>query len=195
MRRSFRRNLTTPKKPRPAPKPFDVAARLEETIAALAAPAPEGITRVAPVGDIVHQWVLPLEVCPGINGQRHMHGWQMEKLKKACLGMMLAQQGGRRAPTPLPGRPMARCVRRSSNRPDRDQAFSKIPIDRLCVGRRRRPKNVPADVWAEMERQMGPADLGWLVDDKEKNLDLATWWEPAPPGKGCVLVELYTGAS
>lgn len=186
--------VKAPKKPRPTPNPFDITARMAESLAALALPPPPGVERHEPVGELICRWVIPHELCPGINEQRHMMGFTFDALKKRCLRLMLDQQGGKRAPAPLAGRPMCRAIYRSSRQPDRDQGFSKLPIDRLCVGRRKRPKHITKEVWAECERQMGPAGLGWLVDDHPTRFDLRTWWEPAPPKKGCMLIELYTGA-
>jgi hypothetical protein len=70
----------------------------------------------------------------------------------------------------LDGRPWARAIRFSSREPDRDNSWSKIPIDRLT------PKH---------------GGLGLIADDRPKVFSLHTWWEPAPPGSGFCLLDLF----
>jgi len=61
------------------------------------------------------------------------------------------------------------CVRFSSVEPDHESGWCKNPVDRLRGGK------------------MG---LGFLVDDAPRFLELRTWWEPSPPKKGFVFVEV-----
>jgi hypothetical protein len=122
-----------------------------------------------------------------------MESWARARFKKAALAVMVAQSGGRWAPSPLPGRPTVRALRLSSVEPDRDSGWPKVPVDRLCIGKRKRPRNVRPDVWRALVAQMPPVGLGWLRDDRPSALDLRAWWEPAPPGEGLVYLELWTG--
>ena len=137
--------------------------------------------------------MLPLDVCPPVNVLAELPDWARGKIKDRALRLMLMQSGMRRAPRPLPGRPLVRCLRLSSVEPDEHSAWSKVPVDRLCVGKRKRPKAVPEAVWAQIEAKAGPVGLGWLRDDSPADIALVTWWEPAPRGEGCVLVEVWTG--
>ena len=198
--RSKRRaGATSPKKPRTPPPPFVIADARALASAILAAPpAKPHIERPAPAaGLFVALWVLPLEVCPRLNALAEMPGFARKKLKTAALKTMLAQCGGRRQAVPLSGRPVVRIVRLSSVEPDKGSAWEKIPVDRLCIGKRTRPKLLkhltPAE-WKAAQLKMGPVDLGYLADDKPSKLDLQAWWEPCAPGHGCVYIELWTGA-
>lgn len=167
------RHVAAAKKPRKAKAPFIPANALAFADAVLSAPPKLAhIERKPGIGVCVARWVLPLHLCPGVNVLAEMPNWKRAKVKEAALGLMWMQSGGKRAVEPLPGRPMVRCVRFSSVEPDDNNSHSKVPVDRLTV------------------RNGG---LGYLVDDKPRNMRLATWWEPAPPGRGCVLVEVWTG--
>jgi hypothetical protein len=156
-------------------------------------PARSHILRPDPIGQFVGAWVLPLELCPAFNALAEMPSWARQQVKKNALAVMLAQSGGRCAPAPLPGRPMARALRLSSVEPDRDSGWPKVPVDRLCIGKRQKPKQLRADVWRALVSRMPPVGLGWLRDDRPSALDLRAWWEPAPPGHGLVYLELWTG--
>jgi hypothetical protein len=176
------------------PTAFDPKAAVRRALATLAAPpAKPHIIRPEPAGTVVGTWALPLDLCPNLNALAEMPSWARQRLKKNALAVMLAESDGRLAPAPLPGRPMVRALRLSSVEPDRDASWTKIPVDRLCVGRRVRPKRVRADVWNALVRRMPPVGLGWLRDDRPSALDLRAWWEPAPPGEGLVYLELWTG--
>lgn len=179
-------------------KPFVIADARAMAAAILAAPiAKPHIERPSPsAGSFVGSWVLPLESCPRLNALAEMPNWARKKLKTAALKTMLVQCGLRRAPAPLPGRPVVRAVRFSSVEPDRDSSWTKIGVDRLCVGKRARPKSMAsltAAQWKEAQAKMGPVGLGYLADDKPSVLDLQAWWEPCAPGHGCVYIELWTG--
>lgn len=164
--------ITRPARKAPR-KPFDPLAALAFVDAVLVAPPKhDHIERRDGIGACVARWVLPLHLCPGVNTLAEMPNWKRAKVKTTALAVMWAQSRGKRAASPLPGRPMVRCVRFSSVEPDDNNSHSKVPVDRLTV------KN---------------GGLGYLADDKPRSMRLATWWEPAPPGKGCVLVEVWTG--
>lgn len=169
----------------------DARRRVAEVLAA--SPACSHIVRPLPVGELVHAWVLPLDLCPALNQLAEMPGWARQAVKKSALAMMLAQSAMRRAPAPLSGRPVVRALRLSSVEPDRDSGWPKVPIDRLCIGRRANKNRIHPEVWRAMVARMPPVGLGWLRDDRPTALDLRAWWEPAPPGHGLVYVELWTG--
>ncbi len=152
------------------------------------------IVRPVPVGTLVHSWVLPLDLCPGLNLLAEMPKWMRGSIKKRALKLMLEQCLLRRAAKPLPGRPFVRVLRCSSTAADKDAGFSKIPVDRLCVGKPKRPKGMAKPAWERLRKLLPPTELGYLVDDRPSAVDLHTWWEPAPPGEGFVWVELWTGA-
>ena len=191
--------VKAPKRTRAPVKPFVIADARAMAATILAAPVAKlHIERPAPsAGQFVASWVLPLESCPRLNALAEMPNWARKKLKTAALKTMLAQCGGKRQSVPLPGRPVVRAVRFSSVEPDRDSSFTKVPVDRLCVGKRKRPKimeHLTPRQWKEAQAKMGPVDLGYLADDKPSMLDLQAWWEPCAPKQGCVYIELWTGA-
>ena len=131
------------------------------------------IQRTRGEGELVARFALPLELCPTTNRTRHRQAWMLGKLKKDCFTQMWAQNGGRVRVYPLPGRPMVRAIRFSATEPDAYSDWAKIPIDRLCV------------------RNKG---LGFLRDDRPKDLNLFQWWEPAPRGEGFAYIEVWTGS-
>lgn len=193
-------------KPRPggaakrAPKPkqpFDPGAAWATAQAILAAPPHKpNIVRRESVGALVARWLLPLDCAPTTNAQIKMarnSPWVLDALKKRVLVRMLRQSGGKRAPAPLAGRPHVRVVIFSSGREDYDRSRTKIIVDRLQRGHRQRPSIIPLAQWRKAEAELPPLELGWLAGDGVKDIDLATWQETCAPGKGCVLVELYTG--
>lgn len=153
--------------------PAWASARLIQAEAALRAPpARAHIVRAQPVGTPVALFVLPLELCLPLNRFAELAGYARKRLKTAALLLMLAQRRFERASAPLPGRPFVRAVRFSSVEVDRDSGWCKVPIDRLTAAH---------------------GGLGLIRDDKPSALDLHAHWEPAPPGKGFVLIDLYTG--
>jgi hypothetical protein len=201
MRSRFRKpaaDVKAPKKPRPAPKPFDAQASLEMALAILAAPPKrDTITRRDPAGDIVARWVLPLECAPTGNAlmkKAAYGGWCLSAAKSRVRKLMLEQSGGKRAAAPLPGRPHVRVVIFSSGAEDYDQGRTKFIVDRLQPGKKQKPKKMAKHVWDAIRAKAPPVDLNWITNDTREAIDLASWQEPAPPKKGCVLVELYTGA-
>jgi hypothetical protein len=176
------------------PSVFDPSAARRQALQVLAEPpAQPHIVRPEPAGLLVASWVLPLELCPALNALAEMQSWARQRVKKNALAVMLAQSDGRCAPAPLEGRPIVRALRLSSVEPDRDSGWPKVPVDRLCLGKRRRPPNLRSDVWRALAPRMAPVGLGWLRDDRPSALDLRAWWEPAPPGHELVYLELWTG--
>lgn len=180
--------MTAPRKPEPNPAgrktrtlpggytvtggaSWSAAASLRRALAALdAPPTREHIERPEPKGELVARFVLPLELCPTLNVLAEWPGWRRKKVKDAALKLMHVQNGLRRLAQPLAGRPRVRCTRFSSVEPDRDSAWTKVPLDRL-TGRK--------------------GGLGFLRDDRPSACDVVAWWEPAKRGEGCVLVEVY----
>lgn len=187
-------------KPRKLPSPkqaFDPVAAMVFARTALGLPPASTVTRVWAVGEFAAGWVLPLEDAPTTNRLIELGRagtWALAALKKRVRKRMLDQSGGRRAQEPLPGRPHVRIVIFSSGRQDYDRSRTKIILDRLQPGSRRRPDGMPEHLWERLRAHQPPVDLNWIRDDTVEAIDLATWQEPAPPGHGCVLVEIYTGA-
>lgn len=127
--------------------------------------------RVAPVGELVQRFALPLELCPTLNAFAEMPNWKRKKLKDSVGKLMLIQNGGRRRAKPLTGRPMVRAIRFSSVESDEDAAWMKFPVDRLRV----------------------KDGLGFIVDDKPASVHRVSWVEYAKRGEGCVVIEVWTG--
>lgn len=182
------------KKPKKPAKAFDLEAARATVEAILSAPpAHERVQRRAPEGQLVARWILPLELAPGVNSLNGRTGWQKGAARARCIKEMLRQVGNVRPAAPLSGRPHVRVVRFSSVEPDGDNAFSKLPLDALLVDRPKRPKGMNEQMWALVKPTLKPKKLCYLVDDSPKHIDLFVGWEPAQPGKGCVLVEVWTG--
>ncbi len=182
------------KKPRKLPKAFELVeawARARSTLAA--PPAHERVQRREPEGRFVAGWVLPLDMAPGVNSLNGRTGWQKGAARARIIKEMLRQSSQARPSAPLSGRPFVRVIRFSSVEPDGDNAFSKLPLDALLVDRPKRPKGMPEVLWHQIRPTLKPKKLGYLLDDSPKHIDLFVGWEPAPPGKGCVLVEVWTG--
>jgi hypothetical protein len=160
----------------PGPR-FDaawIADALNRADAILAAPPSRPhIVRAKPVGQLVQRFVLPLEFCPPLNGFAELPFYRRAKIKSSATTLMLAQRRFRRGPV-LAGRPFVRAVRFSSAEVDRDSGWCKVAVDRL-TGKHH--------------------GLGLIVDDKPSRLDLQAWWEPVPPKRGFVLVEVWTGSA
>jgi len=153
--------------------PFSYLDAIRRSHLILSQPPAQGhIRRVDPVGELVNQFALPLDLCKPQNRTRHSAGWALGKLKTECFKQMWIQNGGRKERAPLPGRPMVRAVRFSSVEPDRFSDWAKVPIDRLCVGK------------------MG---LGYLRNDRPKDAQIECWWEPGPKSDGWCLIEVWTG--
>jgi len=98
-----------PPRRRIEPAAFSVRASLAFAKAALAQPpALPHIERPEPIGELVAEFVLPLELCKPFNrigrAGTASAGWALGKLKQSAYLCMWQQAGGRRA-NPLPGRP------------------------------------------------------------------------------------------
>jgi len=134
-------------------------------------PARAHIERPAPRGERWARFALPLEFCKPQNRMARAGtqaaGWAIGKLKESILIAMLLQNG--RVREPLPGRPQVLCLRLSSTEPDKYADWAKHAIDRLTVKHR---------------------GLGFLRDDRPQDAEIHQWWEPAPRGKGCVVIEV-----
>jgi hypothetical protein len=145
-------------------------------------PALDWIVRPKPKGQLVLQCALPLHLCPTSNATRGATGWSQGEIKAKVGQLMLLQANGR-ALAPLGGRPQVICRRFSHTETDPTSDWGKIPVDKLCVPTKRKKtskRSVPG--------------LGYLVNDKGSVIELHQIWEPAPPGEGCVIIELRTGA-
>jgi hypothetical protein len=194
------------KRPKKPAKAFDVAAAIAFVDARLAEPPPPekrlkagrvrpGVRRVEGAGACILRCVLPLEDAPTANRLIELGRigpWALAKLKKRVLSRMLLQVRARAA-KPLQGRAMVRMVRFTHTAQDYDTSWTKIPLDRLQVGKRERPEHLTAEQWSSVQAQLGLAELGYIRGDSQHEIDLAAWSEPAPPGRGCVLVEVWTG--
>ncbi len=156
---------------RTPPTPFrvDEALALADDVLSRP-PARSHIERPVRRGALVARFALELKLCPPLNALAEMPGWRRKKLKDACLIRMLGQHGRRREP--LPGRPAVYAVRLSSRATDDESGWCKIPVDRLQVG------------------EQGHRELGFLRDDSPDAVELHAWWEPCPPKKGCVVIEV-----
>jgi len=153
---------------RPKADPRSFSIREANTVATtiLLQPPLGHVARVEPVGQLIERFFLPLSL---VQPQNRTHGktWMLGKMKAECLVLMRAQLSTR--PTsPLPRRPQVLCVRFSTTEPDKYNDGFKVAVDRL-------------------------KDLGLIVDDSPRYIDLHQWWEKAPRGKGCGLIEVWSG--
>jgi hypothetical protein len=136
----------------------------------------EHARRVAPVGERVARFALPLELC--LTSNERMRGGLKQRfleagIKKKLYDLMRLQNSGRNAAAPLGGRPQVLAIRFSSRETDVTSDWSKMAIDRLLIGKH---------------------GLGFLVDDSPRYADVNCWCEFASPGKGAVVIEVWTGA-
>jgi len=154
----------------PAKKRLEVPLHFDVRAAHALSRPPElpHIKRPKPRRQVVARFALPLELCPTTNSTRHADGRALGRLKKTLGDMMFMQYGGR-AEGPLPGRAQVICRRFSSVETDPYADWAKFAVDKLMVGRNR---------------------LGLIRDDKGSDIELHQVWEPAPPGKGCVILEV-----
>ena len=162
---------------RPTPPPvWTVTAALSLADDILSKPpARPWIARVPPRGECVARFVLPLDVCQPQNRTRHAIAWKHAKRKAALRKLMAIQhyaQGNGHRREPLPGRPLIRCVRFSSVEPDKYADWAKSAIDALTVKH---------------------GGIGYLRDDRPRDVEVCQWWEPGPSGNGTALVEVWTG--
>jgi hypothetical protein len=103
---------------------------------------------------LVCRFVLPARLAPTLNVYSRMHWARRSKLKKECLTRMLAQAGGF-ATKPLEGKPEVHVIRWTTSQPDKDAAYSKVPLDCLKV----------------------KGGLGFLVDDSPEHCTVRCAWE------------------
>lgn len=148
-------------------KPVFSIAEASEMAFRILTEKPFGHTaRVEPVGELIERFVLPLSL---VQPQNRTHGktWLLGQLKSQCLAFMQSQLVTRRT-SPLSGRPQVLCIRFSTTEPDKYSNGFKVAVDRL-------------------------KDLRLIVDDAPKFIDVNEWWEKAPRGKGCGVIEVWSG--
>ena len=125
-------------------------------------------------GQLVQRFALPLELCPTTNRTRHTIAWQHARDKANLMTCLRSQMRGvLRAAAPLQGRPQVLCMRLSTVEPDTYGDWAKRAVDALCVPAGRRKDG-----------------LGFLGDDRPKDIELVQWWEPAKRGEGLVYIEI-----
>ena len=177
-----------PKAPRRGnpPPTLDTMELLRWTDSALAAPLPPKyawIARPEPPGRLVARFVLPLSICRNRNAAT-VPGWQKAKDRQAILDALKAQlriqARWRTLALPLPGRPHIRAVRFSSVEADPSSDGAKVPIDCLCPMRERAGRTI--------------VGLGLIAGDRGSQVTRDEHWEPAPRGKGCLLLEIWDGS-
>jgi hypothetical protein len=160
--------------PRP---PFSIADCLRHADETLANPQRwPYVRRIEPVGELVARFVVPLAYC--LTSNQRMRGGIKQRyleadLKRRCYEFMRMQNGGRNAERPLDGRPQLICIRFSSRLIDATSDWTKLPADRLLIGKH---------------------GLGFLVDDSPRYLDIGVSQEFASPGRGFGLMSLFRGA-
>lgn len=164
--------MITGKKPsrRRAPPPhFSIPEAFALADDILSRPPAPGlfIKRPKPRGELVARFALPLHLCPTTNATRGAPDWKLAKLKRAIGNLMIVQ--ARRSRAPLPGRPQVIARRFSERETDPHSDWGKMAIDRLVVGEKK---------------------LGYLRDDKGSEAEIHQVWEPAPHGKGAVIIEV-----
>jgi hypothetical protein len=178
------------RKPKVVDRPFDRHAALAFARDALTRP-PVGpyVVRVEPVGDLVAEFVLPLELCQPQNRKGKAAAWAHDRIQRDLFATMLAQFGGRRREKPLPGRPQVLSIRFSSNQPDKYADWGKVATDRLCV-------HVERIMKTKRGRKRSPnLKLGIIHDDAPEYADVNQWWEKATQAQGCVYIRVFTGES
>ncbi len=167
--------------------PFDAdAARRFAEEALRCPPRAPHVTRPDRSGQLVASFVLPLDCAQPQNRTRHGQAWALERIKSKVKARMRQQQAPRSEP--LPGRPRVLCCRFSSVRPDRYADGFKAAIDVLCAA----PPPLTRD--GKLRKHMPTGRLGFLRDDSDAHADVVQWWEPAPPGRGFGLIEVWTEA-
>lgn len=115
---------------------------------------------------------LPLKMCKRQNSKFGTQGWQAAKDRRETLGYMRMQ--AKPWKEPLSGRPLVRCVRYSSNEPDKYSDWAKVAVDCLCKPNRRSPHRI-----------------GIIVDDAPKFAEIDQQWREAKPGKGFCVIEVW----
>jgi hypothetical protein len=126
-------------------------------------------------GTLLHVFFLPLALCKRQNAKFGAAGWQASKDRKETLGYLRMQSCQR--PEPLPGRPYVRCVRFSSEEPDKYCDWAKVAVDCLCSMTTRSPHR-----------------LGIIFDDAPKFAEIDQQWRKAKAGEGFCVIEVWAGA-
>lgn len=108
---------------------------------------------------------LELEQAPLLNTFMFWHWTKRMRLSKQLAVIILAQIGRRKEP--LPGRPKLWAIRYSTQKPDQDNAGTKLWLDQLVK-------------------------LGWLKDDSPDHVEIVTEWCKARRGEGRVVVQLFS---
>lgn len=186
-------------KKRRAPKPFDAEACLAFAHDAMSRPPPADkfIERHEPAGEPVALFVLPLDTCWTENERAKSH--QIKSVRKdvakalARLWVLMSKQCPAVRRAPLAGRPQVLCTRFSHVQPDEGGSWSKWPVDRLQPLQPRLPPRPARPGKGRFRGRKARPGLNIIADDKPSCVDKRTWWEPATPGKGFVLIRVYTG--
>lgn len=169
--------LATGKKAKRRPKPpphFSIPQAFALAADILSRPPAPGLSikRPKPRSNVVARFALPLHLCPTTNSTRGAPEWKLAQIKRAIGNLMRIQNYP--ALAPLAGRPQVIARRFSPVETDPFGDWAKMAVDRLVVGK------------------PGEGKLGFLRDDKGSEVELHQIWEPAPPGKGCVIIEVRT---
>lgn len=153
------------------------------------------VERTNSTGDLVAEFVLPLDLCQPPNRRRHAPIWQEKRDRDALVSAMSLELvrhakvefrlagAGACAKSPLPGRPMVRAIRFSSCRTDVRSDWAKQAIDVLLPARVRNIGGRPNPV----------TGLGLIRDDRPSACDVRVWGEFAPPKEGFVLISVFEG--
>ena len=145
--------------------PFDRVGSLTFAVDRLKLAESTRHARAPKSGNRVVCCVVPLQLAPTLNVFAEMPSYQRKKLKQACERYVFAQVGQHAGE--VRGTPTVIMARFSSaSRIDHDAAWTKLPLDRLT-------------------------DLGFIGDDSTRAINLTTWHEQAPPGRGFVYVEVW----
>lgn len=185
--------------PRKPPGHFSVPEALAYADAVLAGPESGFSPRVAGVGQLVHRFVLPLDLAKTTNqlismvggrgrGPQKMSGAAKSAAYKDRVWRMMSLQCMQRPERPLTGRAFVRAIRFSSHEPDQaSDGGLKVAIDCLRVP--------VAPHWDEERRKLvgGKRGLGILIDDAQRYMRLVSWFEKVAPGRGMALLEVWSG--
>lgn len=179
---------------------FSIPGAIERADAILAGPCRGHLPRVAGKGRLIQRFVLPLDLCKTANalismvggrgfGAGKFGGAAKAAAYKAKVYKLLHLQHPFIRPEPLHGRPFIRAIRFSVKETDQESNGLKTAIDLLRVPKpgKWNPKKNDFDA--------GRKGLGFLVDDAPRFIELACWWEYAPPGRGMGLLEIYEGGT
>lgn len=165
-------------KPRSASPWIGIAAARELATFTLSAPPKwPHIERHTATGTAVFTGFAPLELCPPYDRIKREPGWAIAKRQKQLLLILLSQNSMRTRDECLPGRPVVHCVRFSAVEADDRSLWEKSPVDALIKS------------WSRGKRTHH--GLGFIEDDKNKQVQLKVWCEYAPPKKGFVMISVF----